>query len=159
MNQREINMEQYYQLIEEKEKYQNQKVNFFEKDRKNYLKLLEYQVIFENEVYFNQRQSYLELIENYLNHQCDAESFHVLFYQMWRQDRDQVKVFEQQFHHKKVPVLKINLKAESFSKLIDSIFNWGEIFTNAEPDNINEEKFRKKIEKIFLEMQDLLNRN
>ena len=79
------------------------------------------------------------------------------FYFLWCRDRDQSKVFQQNFKKKQVSTTLVDSRAEKFYQFIDLILECNESLTDSDITNFNkgEHRNRKEIQEIFVEIQNL----
>lgn len=152
MTQITVDMTRYWELIDQERKLRH---DLFNTNRENFSELLRYQVILENEVYFRQKEDYLVTIEAFLDKTLDGEEFHFLFLLLLRRDRNQVEALEQDFRKKGELTFQTDSEAKRLGKLVNDIFVALETFTDADANKLSEDKFRKKITKIFDKMQVL----
>ena len=127
-------------------------INFEEKRRELGL---ECSILISDFYYFNSLDLYIELIENFLNHQIEVEEFEKRFYHMNRLDRNK--------EHKWEDMLYIidNLKLKEFqgiSAIINKLFTDLDVF---EPDplfrenyEIDEQTLRKFAEEALSKMKN-----
>lgn len=148
-------IERYRQLWEKEKTLRQNKQSFFHENREEYLELLKYQVVLENEVYFRQRKDYLSLLKAYLDDKLD-EDFYFSFLTLWNRDRKQADVLEQDFFQKGEGILEIDSRANKFCHLLNCIFGAGEALTETEHTPIDQKNFRNEIRQYFLKMQELL---
>ena len=147
----QIDLTRYWKLIHCKKKLG--KAWWTEENHAKYLELLHYQVMMEREVFFQNRNDYLPLIQKFVEENLDPWEFYSLFLDLWRKDRDQTDPFQQNLRENGKSTFVIDNRAEEFCDCIDSIFDAGEQFN--EIDN-QKEKFRSKVTEIWAEIQNLL---
>lgn len=116
---------------------------------------LECSILISDFYYLNRLDSYMELIESFLNYQIDVEEFERNFYHMNRLDRDR--------EHKWEDMLYIidNLKLKQFqglSSIISKLFTDLDIFEKdpllREDYEINEQELRNFVEEALLKMKN-----
>ena len=106
--------------------------NFEEKRRELGLKCC---VLIEDFHYFNNLNSYIKLIESFLNYQIDVEKFEINFYQMNRLDRDKDKKWEDMLYI----IDNFELKQfQGISSVISKLFTDLDVF---EPDPLLREDY------------------
>lgn len=147
----QIDLTRYWKLIHCKKKLG--KAWWTEENHAKYLELLHYQVMMEREVFFQNRNDYLPLIQKFVEENLDPWEFYSFFRDLFSRDRDQVDVFEQDWQKKRESIFVIDDRAEEFCDCIDSIFDVGEQFN--EIDN-EKKKFRARVTEIWAEIQNLL---
>ena len=92
-------------------------------------------VLIEDFHYFNNLDSYIKLIESFLNYQIDVEKFEINFYQMNRLDRDKDQKWEDMLY------IIDNLELKQFqgiSSVISKLFTDLDVF---EPDPLFREDY------------------
>jgi hypothetical protein len=121
-------------------------------------------VVLENYFYWQNRNSYLELMERFINDKIDVEQFICEFFTMWRVDRDKYHIYNlfpdkireefPEFPHK---INDVELsKIEDFSGLMSKLFTDCDVF-EADPAvrkeyEISEEDLRNFVKKAYLEI-------
>lgn len=115
---------------------------------------LECSILISDFYYLNRLNSYIELIESFLNYQIDVEKFERNFYHMNRLDRDK--------EHKWEDMLYIidNLKLKQFqglSSIISKLFTDLDVFEKdpllREDYEIDEQELRNFAEEALLKMK------
>ena len=154
----QIDMTQYLEVMDLTESFLKKEIPLSEND---YLRLQEYELIFQYEIYFSQREKYVQLIEQYLknNDKFAAESFCIVFKAMVREDGYKIDSFGRELWKNRVLLLKTNSKAKKFYELIELIMSWLECLslTPGKSAIITQEKLKEEIEKTFRETQYFLN--
>lgn len=76
----------YFDLVKEEKKYLGQSgysgrylKDFAKKNPNQYQDLLNYDILLRSEIYFRQKQDYLDLIQNYLETKSEFENFSCQF--------------------------------------------------------------------------------
>lgn len=133
------------------------------------MKDLDSLVLLSNYFYWENRNSYLELIERFIHGKMDGKQFDSEFLEMWRVDRDKTWKWRKapddiwkkefpEFPHKIHDVQLIEI--EGFSRIIGELFSDCEVF---QPDpalrdyfSISEDELKNFVEKALLKMQKYL---
>lgn len=144
--------DRYYNLLL-LSKNKSNKLNDVEK-----LELLSYQVILENQIYYNQRDLYISFIEEYLREK-DAGTdgiglFIYEFFALSRKSQRDFRTLEAEILEKGISRLEnfsINSESTKFGGLIEDIFGECEFYDK----DISDESFRSLIRETLLEMKDL----
>lgn len=140
----QIDLTRYWELVQ------------LEKNQGESRELLDYRVIFSYQIYFESRKYYLPVIESFIQEKIDGEDFHDLFLTIWRNDRDQIDVLEQNLREKGESTFATDDKAKPFYDCIDRIFADVEALHEMDLTNAEEEEFRAKVTEVFGKMQEIL---
>ena len=108
--------------------------------------------------YWENRKSYIEIMQKFVNEEIDGRQFNSQFCQMWRIDRDISVNFEELLNELE-EIDKIELiKIEDFSSLMSKLFTDCDVF---EPDStlredyeISEKELQNEVKKTLLKIKD-----
>ena len=163
-----FNKIRYFELLEKQDVLRNQNKSLFDENPKEDSELLSYGVILENQIYYNRKDEYIGLVEEYLQDnpgEAEARLFQWEFCTLFKTDNQTVEIFEKEILEEGVQKLKnfeIDSKSKEFSVLIHDIFGSCEFVTFDAKDDIPFredssgialEKFRSEIGETFLEMK------
>jgi len=76
----------YIKLLKKAESFKNEGKFLFDENREEYCKLLSYGILLESQIYYNRKDDYLSLIEDYRRGTIDAVVFRLAFLKMYRED-------------------------------------------------------------------------
>lgn len=158
----ELSTEKYFELTNKEQKLKKEGKNMIgeilncTENKKNMKELLKWKVILESNIYFNNRESYFEVIENYLQEKGNIENFDRSLYAIWCQNRDQKKLFEEKLQKSRISTILVDSRADDYSDLINSFFSLNESLTDDEFYEISQEKHLKEVEKIYLAMKKVV---
>jgi len=153
-----VDMRSYFELLHLADSLPENKKSLSETDSRE---LLNYRIIFDHKTQFNKRNHYLKLIQEYCEaesseEEFSAEAFDLMYYFLRRCKRDGSIIFEENFRENPVSTILVDSRAKKFSELLYLISSWNESLTDSEPDQLSEEEHRKEIQKILVEIQNLL---
>jgi hypothetical protein len=119
--------------------------------------LLSYQIILENQIYYNQRDLYISFIEEYLRQNATATDgtglFIYEFFALCRENQGDFRTLEAEILETGISKLEnfsINSESTKFGELIEDIFGECEFY---DKDIISDESFRSLIREALLEMK------
>lgn len=147
----QIDLKRYWDLVQWEENLETPW--WTEENKTQYRELLSYQVMMEREVFFQNRNQYIPLIQSFVEENLDPWQFHRFFRRFWRKTIDQGEELEQSLREKRESTFMTNDKAVEFCDCIHSIFDAGEQFIEIDND---QEKFQTRVTEIWAEIQNLL---
>lgn len=119
----------YFELIAKEEKLKRESKSMFgeildkTENLEDMKELSKWRVMLSAETFFSDRNSYLELLQAYLEEKIDLGVFYGTFYRLWCQDRDMAKSREQELRKKPVSTIWLDSRASAFSRLVNPIFS------------------------------------
>lgn len=133
-------------------------------NREEYLELLSYGVILENQIYYNRKVEYISLVEEYLRENAGEDGARLFvweFFIIFRKDNKALDILEKEILEqgiKRLATFCIDPKSTEFSALINEIVGLCEFFTFDPQDShkMTLDQFRDWIERIFFKMQNYL---
>jgi hypothetical protein len=150
-----FNKVRYIKLLKKDQSLKSKNSSLYEEDSVEYRELLSYGVILHNQIIYNRRHDYIDLIEKYVTNEIDSFLLRLQFFQMQREDRGIKKDLQKNFE--RLSNVLIDSKSGEFSLLIDDIFAACDALkSDSEPEEdygITELQFRAFLEKIFLQME------
>lgn len=154
----------YLELLKKEEEfYKHENNKFFGIERPDEAdELVKYFTILNDQFYYNQKENYRSLIQDYQSGEFSTIGFILAFFEMYRQDAKNFEILRMDF--KELLSFPIDAKSEGFSSFLDDIFDNGELFFNdcqavdLDPNAIKnygpaEDQFRGCIEVKFSKMQ------
>lgn len=115
----------------------------------NQLELFFYFKIIQSQIYYNQKEKYFYLIQEYLTKTIYSNSFRDKFFTIRSQDKKTQEILEN--HFQLLSTFSIDSESDGFIYVIDEIYNLSFLVENG---RVSENEFRDLVEKIFLnEMQ------
>jgi hypothetical protein len=148
-----FDIERYKKLLE-KEKCFNQQTNSlnFEEYRNEFIELLSYGARVQNQISYERRKEYSFLISQYMERVVTPETFQAELLEMKKEDSEASEMIIDDF--KQLAIFSVDLKAVEFSSLLKEISDVSMIAQEFGPEEgISDQKFRKSVEKTFLQMQ------
>ena len=148
-----FDIDRYNELLE-KEKHLSQQSNslIFE-NKDEFIELLSYGARVENQISYERKEEYYSLISQYIEKVVTPPVFQSEFLEMEKEDAKAAKMITNDF--KQLAIFSVDLKAVEFSSLIGEIYDVSMVAREFGPEEgISDQKFRKSIEKTFLQMQD-----
>ena len=110
----------------------------------------------EAQISYERNQDYYSLISQYIDKVVTAPIFQSEFLKMEKEDAKAAKIITDDF--KQLACFSVDLKAMEFSSLIGGISEVCMVAREFGPEeDISDQKFRKSIEKTFLQIQNFLN--
>jgi len=153
INFNKFNKTRYIELLKKEEILRNEATSLFNENCKEDLELLSYDVILENQIYYNRKAEYIFLIEEYLRENARKDGANI-----FREDAKALKNLEKE-GLQRLANFFIDPKSTEFSALINQIVGHCEFLTFG-PEysyGITLDQFRDSIEKIFFKMQKYLD--
>lgn len=158
-----LNKTRYLELLEKNDTLKNQNISLIYENPLEHRELLEYQILVEGQIYFNNKTNYIKLIETHLNkiiNETQTRQFFSQFREIFQDDNKKLLEIENQIlkdGRKRLDQLEIHPNSISFSDLTFQIVDCGENLT-LDPENtygITLSQFREIIKKNYLEMKKL----
>jgi hypothetical protein len=114
--------------------------------------LLSYGARVEGQISYERREEYYSLISQYIEKVVTPPIFQSEFLEMEKEDMKAATMIINDF--KQLAIFSVDLKAVEFSSLIEEISDISMVAQEFGPEEgISDQKFRKSIEKTFLQMQ------
>jgi hypothetical protein len=158
-----LNKTRYLELLEKNDTLKNQNISLIYENPLEHRELLEYQILVEGQIYFNNKTNYIKLIETHLNkiiNETQTRQFFSQFREIFQDDNKKLLEIENQIlkdGRKILDQLEIHPNSISFSDLTFQIVDCGENLT-LDPENtygITLSQFHEIIKKNYLEMKKL----
>jgi len=125
-------------------------------NKDEFIELLSYGARVQNQISYERKQDYYFLISQYIEKVITASIFQSKFLEINKENVKAAKIITNDF--KQLALFSIDLKAVEFSSLIADIYDVSIVaWEFGSEEGISEQKFRKSIEKTFLQIQSLLN--
>lgn len=89
----------YVQLLKKEEIFEEEGKSFFDENREENLELLSYDIILQNQIYYNRKDSYINLVSKYLNlskTERSAELFAWNFFNLFTADSNAIHYFRKE---------------------------------------------------------------
>ena len=137
-----IDVRRYLELLDLVDSLPEKRRSLGEADNRE---LSKYKIIIQNNLYFNERQNYLELITNYLDDEAsDPEIFAWNFYIMDKQYGKSLGQAEEELRKKSVSTILVDSRAKKFCEFIGFISSFNALLTDTEPCG-DPKSFERKI--------------
>ena len=155
----------YIELLKKEETLKNQDISLLDENPKERRELFSYQIILENQNYYNQKVEYISLVEEYLRENAGEDGARLFvweFFTLFKKDNKALDILEKEILEqgiKRLATFYIDPKSTEFSALINQIADDCEFFTFHPEDShkMSLDQFRDSIEKIFFKMQKYLD--
>lgn len=152
----------YIELLKKREFLKNEGTFLFDENREEDLELSSYNIILENQIYYNRKAEYISLVEEYLREnagEAGARLFVWEFFKIFKKDNKALRVLEKEILQQgiqKLATFQIDPKSTEFSDLVDQIVSSCEFLTFDPEDTygMTLDQFRDSIQKIYLEIQN-----
>jgi hypothetical protein len=160
----DINLDEirYIELLKKQEILRNQGTSFFIENReKEDCELSSYNIILENQIYYNQKVEYISLVEEYLRESAGKDGaalFRWEFFTLFRKDNKALEILKKEIIQEGLQRLanfSIDPKSTEFSALINQIVGDCEFLTLDPEDSygMTLDQFRNSTEKIFFKIK------
>ena len=148
-----FDMDRYNELLEKEKSLSQQSNSLIFENKDEFIELLSYGARVENQIYYERKEDYYSLISQYIEKVVTPPIFQSEFLKMEKEDAKTAKMITNDF--KQLVSFSVDLKAVEFSSLIGEISNISMVACEFSPEEgISDQKFRKSIEKTFLQMQE-----
>lgn len=152
----------YIELLKKKQSLENKGTFLFDENREEYLELLSYSAILENQIHYNRKSEYVFLVEKYLRESADEDRARLFvweFFKIFKEDNKALVILEKEILQQgvqKLSTFQIDPKSTEFSALVDQILGSCEFLTFNPEDTygINLDQFCDSIQKIYLKIQN-----
>ena len=146
----------YFELLEKEKRFnRNNRSSFFSEYKEEFKEMVKYDSMVLNQFYYNQKEDYRLLIEDYLSGKISDGAFVWRFFEMYKQDAKNFEILTKDFQ--KLLSFQIESRSEGFSDHMDHIFGNCKSL-GVDPDNIDsyecdESQFKEYLEIIYSKMQ------
>jgi hypothetical protein len=148
-----FDMDRYNELLEKEKRLSQQSNSVIFENKDEFIELLSYGARVKNQISYERKKNYYSLISQYIEKIVTPPIFQSEFLKMEKKDAKTAKMITNNF--KQLAIFSVDLKAVKFSSLIVEISDVFRLAWKFGPEKgISDQKFRKSIEKIFLQMQE-----
>lgn len=148
-----FDMDRYNELLEKEKRLSQQSNSLIFENKDEFIELLSYGVRVNNQISYERKEEYYSLISQYIEKVVTPPIFQSEFSKMEKEDAKAAKIITNDF--KQLAIFSVDLKAVGFSSLIGEISDVSMVAREFGPEEgISNQKFRKSIEKTFLQMQE-----
>lgn len=152
-----FDIDRYNELLEKEKRLSQENNSLIFENKDEFIELLSYGARVKNQISYERNQDYYSLISQYIDKVVTAPIFQSEFLKMEKEDAKAAKIITDDF--KQLARFSVDLKAVEFSSLIEDISEVYMVACEFGPEKgISDQKFRKSIEKTFLQIQNFLNR-
>ena len=159
-----LNKYRYFELVAKDKNLKIKGTSLENENRSEYRELVSYQIILENQIYYNRKAEYSFLIEEYLRENAGeygARLFVWEFFKIFKKDNKALEILEKEILEQgiqKLATLWIDPKSTEFSALINQIVGSCEFLTFDPEDTygMTLDQFRDSIQKIYLRIDRLV---
>jgi len=151
-----FDIDRYNELLEKDKRLSQENNSLIFENKDEFIELLSYGARVKNQISYERKQDYYSLISQYIDKVVTAPIFQSEFLKMEKEDAKAAKIITDDF--KQLASFSVDLKAVEFSSLIADISDVSMVACEFGPEEgISDQKFRKSIEKTFLQIQNFLN--
>jgi hypothetical protein len=148
-----FDIDRYNELLEKEKHLSKQSNSLIFENKDEWVELLSYGARVENQISYERKEEYYSLISQYIEKVVTPPVFQSKFLKMEKEDAKAAKMITNDF--KQLAIFSVDLKAVEFSSLIGEISDVSMVAREFGPEEgISDQKFRKSIEKTFLQMQE-----
>ena len=140
---------EYFKLIKKKKMLEIQGLSLKNNAESEYHKLLEYEIILEKKIFYDNRSQYIHLIKNYIDGEINCYAFQWDFFELYQNHLAISDNLIENFNQSSSITFYTDSKVEHFSSLINEIVGLCEFLD----EGVTPEKFDKEIKKIYNNMQ------
>ena len=152
-----FDMDRYNELLEKEKRLSQQSNSLIFENNDEFIELLSYGARVENQISYERKEDYYSLISQYIEKVVTPPIFQLEFLKMEKEDAKAAKMITNDF--KQLASFSVDLKAVEFSSLIGEISDVSMVAYEFGPEEgISDQKFRKSIEKTFLQMQEFFEK-
>ena len=128
----------------------------YNSNRSEYSELLDYNIILSNQVFYDNRFQYIDLIQKYLDGKINCSKFQVNFFEFYQNHNEIVDKLIETLRQSG-PGFDVSFltdsKMKTFSLLVDKLV----YPTDALGDGLKEETFAQRVKEIYSEIEKLIN--
>ena len=151
-----FDIDRYNELLEKEKRLSQENNSLIFENKDEFIELLSYDARVQSQISYERNQDYYSLISQYIDKVVTAPIFQSEFLKMEKEDAKAAKIITDDF--KQLARFSVDLKAVKFSSLIEEISEVSMVACEFGPEEgISDQKFRKSIEKTFLQIQNFLN--
>lgn len=145
-----FNTVEYIKLLEKEKILATKGYSLYSENEEENSRLRSYQIILEDQIYYNNRYEYQFLIKCYISEKMSTLAFISAFLKLFRIDRDRIKPIEKDF--KRLSTFSIDSKSKNFATFISEIFEDCD-YSFDENCKVTEEEFKDSIKKKYSQIQ------
>lgn len=117
-------LKKFLKLVRKSHNYKKQGQSLLQEDPQSYNQLLNFLVVMESNLHWENKTNYIKLIENFLNHQLKADDFSIIFCNKYEKVNREVKQLNHELDSLKISKLLItNEKSYDFSKKLTELYS------------------------------------
>jgi hypothetical protein len=147
-----FDMDRYNELLKKEKRLSQQSKSLIFENKDEFIELLSYGARVESQISYERKEEYYSLISQYIEKVVTSPTFQSEFLKMEKEDGKVAKMITNDF--KQLAIFPVDLKAMGFSSLMGEIFDVSMVAKEFGPEEgISDQKFRKSIEKTFLQIQ------
>lgn len=139
----------YFELVNKDKFLEAKGISLEDENKSEYLELLDYHIVLSNQVFYDNRFQYLDLIDKYIDGEINCYAFQWDFFGLYY---DHLQIFDdlkKNLNPSSSIRFSINSKIENFSSLVDDLVPLCDFLD----DGLTKEKFDQEIRKIYFDMQ------
>lgn len=161
-NQTNFDQNRYLELLKKKQFLIKNETYLFNENRSEEFELLSYGIILEGQIYYNQKDNYIFLVEEYLkNNAGEAETrlFVWEFFKIFKKNNRTLKTLEKEILEEgieKLATFQIDPKSKEFYDSVNEIVDYSEVLTFDPQDTsgMNLNQFRDFLQKFYLKFKN-----
>ena len=151
-----LNKSRYFYLLTKDTNLRLKGSSLYRTNSSEYFELTSYYIILKQQVFYENRFQYINLIKNYLDDKINCSEFQVNFFELYQNHNEILdKLIETS--RQSGPGFDISFSTDSkmktFSLLVDKLV----YPTDALGDGLKEETFAQRVKEIYSEIEKLIN--
>jgi len=131
--------------------FKKQGKDLYKENRDEYFELLHYRGRLEDHAFWNNREQFVLLMENFIHDSIDIEQFQYAFSRLWRETFKADKAFQMDL--KRVENLQLDPRSDRFGSFITFVFRQFEVL---EDEDCTEQEVKDIVRAVLREIQPYL---
>ena len=126
----------------------NQAKDLYTENQAEYIELQNYRCALYDYIFWEKKENFILLMENYTNNWIDEEQFEIAFSQLWW---ERMKIYDTfQVDLKGLKNFELDATSDKFGSLVTAVFRQFEVL---EDENCTEQEFKTYVQKILREIR------
>jgi len=151
-----LNKSRYFELVAKDKKLETKGTSLYYENRSEYHELLSYRIILEEQVFYENRFQYIDLIKKYMDGKINCYTFQWDFFDLYQSHRKISNKFIENLNQSGISSnisFSKNSKRENFSLLVEEMVP----LCDALDDGLTENRFDLEIKKIYSDIKKIIN--
>ena len=150
------NKSRYFELVAKDKNLEMKGTSLYNENRSEYDELVSYRIILENQVFYENRFQYIELIQKYIDGKINCYTLQWDFFDLYN---NHLEIHDKLIENLNQSGISSNIsfwkdsKMENFSLLVDEMVP----LCDALDDGLTEDRFDIEIKKIYSKMEKIIN--